>query len=288
MIKAFGNIYDCSASNLKLLMQNDTTADNIDCYEASSRDEKVPDTYKTKAGGTTYNDFDTVDDMYEYSVDTAEQAKEKVVRYAGRVGGGDLKWEFDNAMEDKNYSVIPGLKSAITNYKTSVVKIGGGTASITPGGGDEGGNEGGDEGGGTTTNPPVTVDGQVTYIMQDDGIGTKYGITVSGNLADVKTGNTTDKKPATINGITFSKVLKLESGTSIEFTPTQDMTLKVYVSTTDALKVAIGDNAKASSQVAVAEGDVFVLTLEVKAGTKYTLSKDKTACVYMLTLTPKA
>ncbi|MDE5613643.1 MAG: InlB B-repeat-containing protein [Treponemataceae bacterium] len=290
MIKAFGNKYDCSEKNLLLIERTKDSPDTLtefDCYTAATRDEVVASTVKTK-GGSTYNNFDTATDMYTYSVDTAEQAREKVVRYAGRVGGGDLKWEFNNATEDKNYEVIPGLKSAVTSYKTSVEKIGGGGTSTTPGGGDEGGNEGGGEGGGTTTNPPVTVDGQVTYIMQDDGIGTKYGITVSGNLADVKSGNTTDKKPATINGITFSKVLKLESTTSISFTPTQDMTLKVYVSTTDALKVAIGDNAKASSQVAVAEGDVFVLTLEVKAGTKYTLSKDKTACVYMLTLTPKA
>ncbi|MDE7257290.1 MAG: Ig-like domain-containing protein, partial [Clostridia bacterium] len=103
MIKAYGNIFDCSASNLKLMTQKDTAADNIDCYEASSRDEKVPSTYKTKSGGTTYNNFDTANDMYSYSVDTPEQAKEKVQRYAGRVDGGDLKFDFDNATQDGNY-----------------------------------------------------------------------------------------------------------------------------------------------------------------------------------------
>lgn len=162
MIKSFGNKYDCTPSNLKLMTQKTTSADNIDCYEATSRAEKVPDTYKTKSGGTTYNNFDTAADMYEYSVDTAEQAREKVVRYAGRVGGGDLKWEFDNATEDKNYSIIPGLKSAVTGYTASVVKIGGGTASTTPGSntGTGEGTEGGDDkpsGSGTTTETPATV-----------------------------------------------------------------------------------------------------------------------------------
>lgn len=124
MIKAYGNTYDCPASNLKLLTQKNTTADNIDCYEAATRDEIVPATYKTKAGGTTYNNFDTADDMYEYTVDTAEQARVKVMRYAGRVDGGDFKWTFDNSTEDSNYGIISGLSSAILAYEGKVIKIG--------------------------------------------------------------------------------------------------------------------------------------------------------------------
>ncbi|MDE7084186.1 MAG: right-handed parallel beta-helix repeat-containing protein, partial [Clostridia bacterium] len=124
MIKAYGNIFDCSASNLKLMTQKDTAADNIDCYEASSRDEKVPSTYKTKSGGTTYNNFDTANDMYSYSVDTPEQAKEKVQRYAGRVDGGDLKFDFDNATQDGNYNIIPELSNAILGYSGKILKIG--------------------------------------------------------------------------------------------------------------------------------------------------------------------
>ena len=124
MIKAYGNVFDCSASNLKLMTQKDTAADNIDCYLASSRDEKVPSTYKTKVGGTTYNNFDTASDMYEYTVDTAEQARDKVMTYAGRVDGGDFKWTFDNAKEDPNYAVITELKSAILAYDDKILKIG--------------------------------------------------------------------------------------------------------------------------------------------------------------------
>ena len=121
MIKAYGNHFE---GTYELLTQNDTDPDNIDCYLASTRDEKVPATYKTKSGGTTYSNFDTADSMYEYTVDTPEQAKIKVTRYAGRVDGGDLKWTFDNAKEDPNYSVIPELKAAILAYKTAIVKIG--------------------------------------------------------------------------------------------------------------------------------------------------------------------
>ena len=121
IIKSYGNTFQGSYA---LLTQNDTTADNIDCYAASSRSEKVPATYKTKSGGTTYNNFDTASDMYSYKVDTPEQAKEKVTRYAGRVDGGDLKWTFDNATEDANYAVIPGLKAALVAYDDKIIKIG--------------------------------------------------------------------------------------------------------------------------------------------------------------------
>lgn len=125
MIKSFGNVYDCSKSNLKLITQL-TTSDktDVDCYEASSRTETVPAEYKAKQGGTAYSNFDTAKDFYKYEVDTPKAAKTKVMLYAGRVGGGDFKWTFDNAKEDANYAVIAALKTALTNYKTSLVKIG--------------------------------------------------------------------------------------------------------------------------------------------------------------------
>ena len=44
---------------------------------------------------------------------------------AGRVNGGDFKWTFNNATEDTNYAVISELKSAVVNYKSSIVSFGG-------------------------------------------------------------------------------------------------------------------------------------------------------------------
>ncbi|MCM1545476.1 MAG: Ig-like domain-containing protein [Clostridiales bacterium] len=124
IIKSYNNKYDCSASNLKLMTQNDTDINNIDCYEVTSRTEKVPASVKTKSGGTTYSNFDTAENMYSYAVDTPDQAKEKVERYAGRVDGGDLKYTFNNATEDENYAVIAELKAALVAYNDKIVKIG--------------------------------------------------------------------------------------------------------------------------------------------------------------------
>ena len=126
MIKSFGNVFVCPTGKLKLITQKDTAdKTDIDCYEASSRDEAVPGDYVTKNGGKPYSNFDTAADMYKYTPDSAEDAKDKVERYAGRVGGGDFKWEFDDATEDGNYAIITGLKAALTAYKTSVVKVDG-------------------------------------------------------------------------------------------------------------------------------------------------------------------
>ena len=122
MIKAYGNKFE---GNKLMITQDDTTdKSGIDCYLASSRDEIVPADYTTKKGGTPYSNFDTSADMYKYTPDTPEIAREKIMKYAGRVGGGDLKYTFDNATEDGNKNVIPALKALLTNYTSDIVAIG--------------------------------------------------------------------------------------------------------------------------------------------------------------------
>ena len=123
VIKAYGNKFD--GSLFVMVTQNDTEdKSGIDCYLASSRDEKVPADYTTKKGGNTYNNFDTAEDMYEYSLDTPDEAKEKIMKYAGRIGGGDFKFTFNYEVEDGNKNIIPELKQMLTDYTTDLVKIG--------------------------------------------------------------------------------------------------------------------------------------------------------------------
>lgn len=122
MIKAYGNTFE---GNKLMITQNDTAdKSGIDCYLASSREEIVPADYTTKKGGTSYSNFDTAADMYEYTPDTPEIARDKTMKYAGRVGGGNLKFTFDNAKEDGNKNVIPELKELLTNYTSDIVAIG--------------------------------------------------------------------------------------------------------------------------------------------------------------------
>lgn len=122
MIKAYANHIEGEKSYLPYSSTNKT---EFDAYEVNDASVQVPESVTAKAGASSYNNFDTSADMYFYVADTAADAKENVKKYAGRLNGGDLRWTFD-ASENTNYAVIPALKEAVVNYKTSVKTIGGG------------------------------------------------------------------------------------------------------------------------------------------------------------------
>jgi len=97
----------------------DTKAD-FDAYVVTSRDAQVPSSVKSYAGANTYNNFDTDKSiMYSYTADSPEQALANVRTYAGRVQGGDFKWNFDNLVDDAAYEVNQKLKDALMAYKGS-------------------------------------------------------------------------------------------------------------------------------------------------------------------------
>lgn len=98
---------------------------DFDAYLATSRGEIVPNTVKSKVGANSYNNFDTDASLYvkNLSIEDPTVARDKTKLYAGRVQGGDFKWTFDNAVDDKSYTVITGLKSALTAYGTTMVFI---------------------------------------------------------------------------------------------------------------------------------------------------------------------
>ncbi|MCH5239387.1 MAG: pectate lyase [Muribaculaceae bacterium] len=96
----------------------------FDCYEVTSRDEKVPAAVKAKSGGDTYSNWDTDPSlMYSYLTDYATDVPGIVMgEYgAGRINHGDFKWTFNNNLQDKNDGVITELKKAITGYKSTVI-----------------------------------------------------------------------------------------------------------------------------------------------------------------------
>ena len=156
IIKAYGNEFNCTAENRFLaydatptlkLHQGLNSKVDFDAYVVTDRNGKVPDTVVTKQGGHTYNNFDTDPNFYSYSPDTAEQAKTKVMNYAGRIDGGDFKYTFDNAKEDGNSEVIDELKTRLTNYKSCLVKaMGSSSAGGGDGAGDDPSSGGGDTG----------------------------------------------------------------------------------------------------------------------------------------------
>ncbi len=252
MIKAFGNEYDCPQSKLALIERTkDSPASltDFDCYTAATREEQIPSSVTTK-GGKTYNNFDTASDFYKYTVDTAEQAKANVEKYAGRIDGGDLKWEFDDAAEDGNYSIIPELKAAVTGYKSEVVKIGnvevsGGSSGGSTGGdsGETGGNTGGDTTGGGTLSGDVT---RIDLIKSNDG---KYpeGVTVTGSYKS------------------DSNFLKMEKATTVTIKVGKDTTFTIHA-TVASKKIKINGTAVMLD----ANGEY---TGNIKAGETLTITK---------------
>ena len=115
IIKAFGNIMIGCNDSITYSENNKS----FDYYDASSKDEVVPSTVKTLVGGTTYNNFDTSSSMYNYTLLSAEDVKENVTLYAGRLQGGDFKWTFTDA-DKTSYEVNASLKAALLAYESNL------------------------------------------------------------------------------------------------------------------------------------------------------------------------
>lgn len=123
MIKSYNNYYVEKPSTFSFISQNDN-ATSFDAYEASSRSEKVPTTYKTVQGGTSYDNFDTdASLMYAYTPDEPSSVASVVKEKAGRMAGGDFKWTFNNSVDDASYAMNQELMEAIRSYKTKMVLV---------------------------------------------------------------------------------------------------------------------------------------------------------------------
>lgn len=126
IIKSFGNVYaeKGKSSNYTPLTQKDN-ATNFDCYETATRNEQVPATVVTVAGGTSYDNFDTDPKlMYSYSPCPAADVPALVTgwRGAGRMGHGDFVWTFTTS-DDTSYAVNTALATAIDNYTPTLQGI---------------------------------------------------------------------------------------------------------------------------------------------------------------------
>lgn len=137
-IKAFNNTFDTSngTNSMRFVAYNDpnplynisekiSSTTDFDAYVATSRGEIVNSNVKSKSGANIYNNFDTNAALYVKNlvIDQPAAAKTKVTQYAGRVSGGDLKWTFDNSVDDTSSLVITALKTALTNYTGSLVAV---------------------------------------------------------------------------------------------------------------------------------------------------------------------
>ena len=315
MIKAYNNI-TVGASSLIYANSDTGTAKadavSFDAYLASSREETVPSSYKTVAGATTYNNFDTSSaydlGVAEEDIDNPQDVPSIVTKYAGRMNGGDFDWTFQES-DDTNYSVDTALKAKVVNYKSSVLAIGGykgvdvepsttekatesttkateattkATESTTKATeattkateSTTKATEATTKATESTTGAPTTAPAETTAKVHNFSTdGTSSDFyTISGKLSS-------NKGTVSYNGLSLDTCLKIESKTKITFT------------TTDKAELVLVFNQKNSSDIKV-DGTVYTLTdgilsLEIEAGS-HEITKESTGNLYYMSVSQQS
>ncbi len=273
MIKSFGNVYaeKGSSTSYTPVTQNES-ATAFDCYEASSRDEAVPSSYKTLAGGTKYNNFDT-EGIYAYTPDAAADVPAIVTGYygAGRLNHGDFTWTFDNSVDDTSYAVNKELQSKIESYKNSdFVRILGDLGASSGETGEGGGSTGGGETGGGET---VPIEGTVICDFLDKA--------PSNDAFSVKGNYSKDYGTVTVDGTEYNTCLKLESSTEVSFNINQKMKLMLYFGSHSKDK----NNIKIDGVKVQADSATHILETEIEAGS-HILTKADTSYLFFIKLVP--
>lgn len=274
MIKAYNNIVTGAGSLIYANSNSGTTNANstsFDAYLALSRNESVPGSYKTKAGGTTYNNFDIIKDLgaRQTDIDNVNNVETIVTANAGRMNQGDFVWEFNDSVDDTSYDINVPLMNKIKNYTSNLVSVGGNssgtvptvtpttaptltpsvTPTIVP----------------TTTPAPTPGAGLYVHNFTKDGKNSSF-FTIVGNLS-------TDKGTVTYDGLTLTQCLKMETSTNIQFTISQTATLKLVFNSSDGVKVKVDGVSYTMSN--------GLVTVSLNAGTHTITKADVTNLFYI-------
>ncbi len=281
MIKAYNNVVVGAKrliyANAGQGVQGATgPADNkqFDAYLASERNEEVDEFYVTASGGTPYNNFDLTYDLGVRAdqIDKPEDVPAIVTAKAGRLNGGDFKWDFNNATDDTDYGVNATLKSQVVNYTSPVKAVGGIDGIVSGSNSGGGGNLGGedpdegdpDEGG----DNPILSTGTVHNFTTDGNASSYYKI--KGNMKS-------NPAPMSYGGMTLTKALKMESSTEITFTAASAGTL-ILVQTPNKKTKIDGTNYTSDAS--------GVLKVENLAAGAHDIAKGETAEVYYIAFLP--
>lgn len=316
MIKAYNNITVGASSLIYANFDAGTAkadAVSFDAYLASSREETVPSSYKTVAGATTYNNFDTSSaydlGVAEEDIDDPQDVPSIVTKYAGRMNGGDFDWTFQES-DDTNYSVDTALKAKVVNYKSSVLAIGGykgvdvepsttekatestteattkATESTTKATeattkatesttkATEATTKATESTTEATTEAPTTAPAETTAKV--------HNFSTDGTSSDfymISGKLSSNKGTVSYNGLSLDTCLKIESKTKITFT------------TTDKAELVLVFNQKNSSDIKV-DGTVYtladgILSLEIEAGS-HEITKESTGNLYYMSVSQQS
>jgi pectate lyase len=288
IIKASGNVIVGAQKIIYANAVSETgdsaNAASFDAYLAKSADEKVPSSYKTVAGGTSYDNFDTTKDLgvKSGSLNNAEDVPSVVTssKGAGSLGRGVIDWKFTDADND-DYSVNKELKATVTNYRnTSLVSVGGVKGTVVapeqPTKSTEATTKDNETTKAEETTKETAATGATHTYIADNETNDSY-FSISESLKSIK---------ATYNGKTYSKAVKLDSKGSIAFkTTTDNATLSILVSAKKSdSSVKVNDDVLFSN----IGTSVEYRTVELgKAGTYVIKQKKNENYIYMVVVTEK-
>jgi pectate lyase len=245
-IKAFNNIM---SGQTRYMPYNATTNPiEFDAIEAATRNEIISSLIKSKLGANIYNNFDTDVALYVKNliIDEPAVAKDKVMQYAGRVSGGDLKWTFNNAVDDTSYAINTGLKSALTSYTSNLLYVQGETPVIP------------------NTQTLVSTDNNDQTIVEGNAIAPII-YTWGGDATDV----TVSVLP--VSGISFVKDAGAKTIT-VSGTPTANVSFSVTTSGTSGTPLTLIGNITVVPFGTVPGDEIHNYTLSGKVSTFFTIT----------------
>ena len=240
------------------LIYSNANSTSFDAYLANTRNELVPNNYKTLSGNYIYNNFDSIYDLgvLESNIDNPNDVEKIVKQYAGRINGGDFIWNFTD-QDNTDYDVNSELKSAINSYQSKLVKVLGENVIID------------DKDEPSIKDNPV-ISNSINHSFTENGINSDI-FAIVGNLS-------TSKGTVNYNDLVLTKCLKIESSTSIKFTLTEKMTLTlVFGGTTNASGKKIKING---TKYEISDN---ILELELEAGS-YEITKGDTLNLFYISL----
>jgi pectate lyase len=223
-----------------------STLTDFDAYLATTRDELVPNTVKSKLASNIYNNFDTDANLYVKNlvIEEPSVARDKAIAYAGRVSGGDLKITYNNAIDDTAYLVNSVEKNAVTTYVTSMVAIQGEVA--------------------------VVASSQILSTSTDNNQSVDSGVAINPMVftwGGDATGATVTGLPAF--GITYVQD-SVNKTITISGTPTSNLSFSVK--TTGSLGTAVTENGTISINGSVPSDEIHNFTTSSKTSTFYTIT----------------
>lgn len=251
-IKAFNNVM---SGQTRYVPYNATTNPvEFDAIEAATRNETIPSSITSKVGANIYNNFDTDPAvMYTYTPDSPAAAKDNVMLYAGRVQGGDLKYTFNNAVDDASSALNTALKTSLTNYTSSMLYVQGETPVVV------------------NTQTLTSTDNNDQTVAEGAAISDMI-FTWGGDATDATVPELTTLNAAGISAVknTIAKTI------TISGTPTTDVSFTVVTSGTSGTPVTLPGNITVIPNGTVLGDQIHNFTLSDLNNTFYSITGNLT------------